>query len=538
MATNILSTNVTGPVYEKGVTATTVEAAVEISGQNLSFTSNTTSHMSCTYTKLGQSVVFYEDETDSDEGYAVVATVSAGETITYGTPVNVSGTDTLKGTSCAYDTVNDKVLTAWAQPGGNHYGSMTVGTISGTGASATMSFGSHVQTNSGGGNIPDGGHLSRGMVWVGGIGGDTTNRLVLAMRNDESSTYGRAAVVTISGTTPTAGTWANFTTAGQDAKDVTMAYVGSGQVVVAYGRIGTSSGLCRVGTITGGSTNTIVWSTNEYAYATTHTDPGSTGAANSIAYDQNAGKFIIAYIDGDVNVRGRAIVGTVSGTGASASISFGTEQEFTTGSDAVDAISVVYHEIAQKSLISYNPNGSSNLSRKVATISGTNVSFGSDFSDSVVGSNPNSTASTYDTVNKLFLIFWSKGAGGGEGIASDIIESTLTLDLATASSFITDLQSGGGSAIRNIVINNVNAVAPKTASFQLKVKQGSIPRQFKWSGGTLSTKFKWPSYWKPGVGQIYRPTVTTTNDAEDVYSFTTYDNGTTWYASIVVQAVA
>ena len=44
------------------------------------------------------------------------------------------------------------------------------------------------------------------------------------------------------------------------------------------------------------------------------------------------------------------------------------------------------------------------------------------------------------------------------------------------------------------------------------------------------SKFKWQKYWKPGTGWVHRPTLSTTNDAVDVYSFTTYDNGTTWYA--------
>ena len=33
-------------------------------------------------------------------------------------------------------------------------------------------------------------------------------------------------------------------------------------------------------------------------------------------------------------------------------------------------------------------------------------------------------------------------------------------------------------------------------------------------------------------------TITTTDNAVDVFSFTSYDNGTTWYGSIVAQAVA
>jgi hypothetical protein len=117
---------------------------------------------------------------------------------------------------------------------------------------------------------------------------------------------------------------------------------------------------------------------------------------------------------------------------------------------------------------------------------------------------------------------------------STVSGTTVTVDLATGSFFVLDLQGASGT-IATFTISNVDAAAPKTATFNTKVIQGSTARQFNWAG---LTTHKWPSYWKPGVGQIYRPTVTTTNDAVDVYSFTTYDNGTSWYASIMGQNIS
>jgi hypothetical protein len=111
----------------------------------------------------------------------------------------------------------------------------------------------------------------------------------------------------------------------------------------------------------------------------------------------------------------------------------------------------------------------------------------------------------------------------------------LTLDLTTGNYFTADLQSNGTSNIDTITVVP-GAVAPKTFTFNLKVTQGSVPRQFKWNGSAL-TKFKWQRYWLPGTGWVHRPTNTLANDAVDVYSFTTYDNGTTWYATIVGQDI-
>ena len=517
---NLKSLNIDGDlILDKGTVPTNVETVTTTVNYPFvyiyNFTANTITHMSSTYTVNGQSVVMYEDETDSDKGYYVVATTVNANTITYGTAAHAAGTYTVKGTSCAYDYANGKVLMAAAQPGGNHIGAMYVGTISGTGTSATMSWGNGVQTNSGSMNAPDGAHKHQGIVWVGGIGGDTTNRLVMVMLNDNNALYGRGTVVTISGTTPSVAGWANFTSAGQGAADISMAYVGNGQVVVAYGE--DAVGRCKVGTITGGST--LTWSTNWYAYAGTHVNPGSEGCKNSIAYDQNAGKFIIAYIDSSVNVRGRAIVGTVSGTGTTASIAFGTEQEFTTGSGAVDAISVVYNTAAQKSLITYNPTGSGNPAAVVATITGTDVAFTSQVY--LATANPKNTVSVYDTVNKKNVVFWGH-TSAGIGIVVDLLESALTIDLSTGNYFELDLETATSDIISFTITESLSGAQLQT--FDLKVTQGSVARDFRW--GSLSN-FKFPG----GT----HPILPTTNNAVSILRFTTYDAGTTWIAKIVGQ---
>ena len=116
---------------------------------------------------------------------------------------------------------------------------------------------------------------------------------------------------------------------------------------------------------------------------------------------------------------------------------------------------------------------------------------------------------------------------------STVSGTTVTVDLATGSFFVLDLQGASGT-IATFTISNVAAYG-KMVTFNTKVIQGSTARQFNWAG---LTTHKWPSYWKPGTGQVFRPTISTTNDAVDVYSFTTYDNGTTWYATIVGQNIS
>ena len=89
---------------------------------------------------------------------------------------------------------------------------------------------------------------------------------------------------------------------------------------------------------------------------------------NSIVYDSNAQKVVIAYRDGGVNDEGMAVVGTVSGT----SISFGTPVEFDAQSDHISA---VYDATAQKVVIAYQDRAD-NYGKVVAgTVSGTSISF-------------------------------------------------------------------------------------------------------------------------------------------------------------------
>ena len=121
-------------------------------------------------------------------------------------------------------------------------------------------------------------------------------------------------------------------------------------------------------------------------------------------------------------------------------------------------------------------------------------------------------------------IFEKKGTSSVSG-------TTVTVDLATGSYFEADLQGLSG-AVGTFTISNTNAVSGQAQNFMLKVIQGSTARQFTWSG---MSSIKWNYYWLPGTGQVHRPTISTGNDAVDVFSFTTFDNGTTWYANIVGQ---
>jgi len=108
--------------------------------------------------------------------------------------------------------------------------------------------------------------------------------------------------------------------------------------------------------------------------------------------------------------------------------------------------------------------------------------------------------------------------------------TTVTIDLATGNNFIVDLESTTGN-ITTFTINNTNSTANSVTTFIMKVIQGSVDRVFVWSG---ISAVKWPDSLGDGsLTGIIPPVITTGNDKEDIYSFTSYNNGSTWYGRVI-----
>ena len=184
------------------------------------------------------------------------------------------------------------------------------------------------------------------------------------------------------------------------------------KVVIVYADYGDGQkGKAVVATITG----------NTVSYGTPVTYASNT-EWNAITYDENAGKVLIAYADNGSSDYGKAIVGTVSGT----SISFGSENTFR--SDQTKNISVTYDSNAQKSLITYvsHPSASPRMRSRVATISGTSVSFGTENDWYPYGSEWLTT--TFDSTNNKVLVFWVDNSLSerGEARVATISGTTVT----------------------------------------------------------------------------------------------------------------
>ena len=99
---------------------------------------------------------------------------------------------------------------------------------------------------------------------------------------------------------------------------------------------------------------------------------GSTNTSRyDITYDTTANKVIIAYTDGADSEKGKAVVGTVSGT----SISFGSASTFESGT--TDQSQIVYASGSDRLFVVYQDEGNSNaLTGCVGSVSGTSITWG------------------------------------------------------------------------------------------------------------------------------------------------------------------
>ena len=129
----------------------------------------------------------------------------------------------------------------------------------------------------------------------------------------------------------------------------------------------------------------------------------------SAVYDSSNNKVVIAYYDGSA-VRGKAVVGTVSGT----SISFGSPVVF--GSGNVSYVSSTYDSVNNKVVITYQDWGNSGYGTAVVgTVSGTSISFGS---AAVFNSGSSSfNEAVYDSSNNKVVITYKDGGNSSYGTA-------------------------------------------------------------------------------------------------------------------------
>ena len=209
-------------------------------GSATEFESGTTVHTSTVFDSNSNKVVIsYCDAGDSNKGKAIVGTVSSSA-ISFGTAAEFNAGETDDYISSTFDSNNNTVITVYNDRSNSDYGTVNIGTVSGT----SISYGGETVFNAGETNFI-------------GAGFDTNvNRAVIAYQDAGNSSYGTAIVYKGASTNLTSenyigiasgGTYADTAEATIDVvgtvnKDQTSLTAGQTYYVQTDGTLGTSAG--------------------------------------------------------------------------------------------------------------------------------------------------------------------------------------------------------------------------------------------------------------------------------------------------------
>ena len=130
----------------------------------------------------------------------------------------------------------------------------------------------------------------------------------------------------------------------------------------------------------------------------------------SITYDSDSQKIVLAYRDTSDNNYGKAIVGTVSGS----LITFGSPVTFASANTNI--LASVYDSYNKKVVISFSDYNNLNRGKAVVgTVSGTSISFGSEYE--FESGNTANIWSTFDSTNNKVIISYTDGGDSDKGKA-------------------------------------------------------------------------------------------------------------------------
>ena len=245
-----------------------------------------------------------------------------------------------------------------------------------------------------------------------------SNRIVIAYGDVGNSSYGTAVVGTVSGTSVTFGTPVVFESASV-INNGTLDIVfdsNNNKIVVGYSDGGNSEhGTAIVGTVDS-SDNSI-----SFGSPTVFESAGT--VSPRMDFDTSNNKVVITYADQGNSNYLTAIVGTVSGT----SISFGTASVVVSGDSS--PADITFDNNSNKFSICY-PDASNNYGRaKVATVSGTSISFGSEAT--FASATSRDVRSTFDSSNNKVIIIFEDG--GNSNYATAIVGTISGTDITFGS---------------------------------------------------------------------------------------------------------
>ncbi len=408
---------------------------------------NPTSYINLGFDSSNNKVVIGYVNGSSNAGLVVVATVS-GTSISYGTPVSIEAN--VQDPLVVFDSNSNKVVLVYSRGG---VGKAKVGTVSGTG----ISLGSEAQ------------FTAQGNVFAQGATFDSnSNKVVIGFKDAGNGNYGTAVVGTVSGTSISFGTPVVFESAG--SYNISSSFDSTNNKVVFTYRDADNSnyGTAIVGTVSGTGIS--------FGSATAFTSSAATNYMVS-EYDPDQQKTIVAYANSGSSNVGEARVGTVSGT----SISFGDAINFDTpaSGNAASYVGIAY-DTSNDKIVIVNSNGG--FSVVTGTVSGSTITFGSDF---VIDADTSGSYSAvvFDSSNNKLVVAHADSGNSNYGTAYVLTLGSVSLTSENFIGFAEDTVATG----QPVTVNTKGAVDENQTSL--------TPGQqyFVQTDGTLGTSAGSPS---------------------------------------------
>ena len=399
-------------VLANGINAVGVVTATSFSGSGSGLTgvAPTVSGIASGSITNGQSVIIATDGKILPVGTTTAIIRSVGTAVTFAAQTQY--------TAPTFDSSNNKVVISFRDEAVSNTIHAIVGTVSGS----SISFGTKVQVE------------NTDATYINATFDSSNNKVVVVYRDAGNNNYGTAAVGTVSGTSISFGTPVVFETSASLNFGVCFD-TSNNKVVISYQDGGDSNkGKSVVGTVSGTS----------ISFGTIVTFASDATAYTHAVFDSNANRVVIGFRDTTDSNKGKAIVGTVSGT----DISFGTEAEFESG-NSLD-ITGAFDSTNNKVVFAYRDNGNSDYGTAVVgTVTGTAVTFGTPvvFHERYTGGGTNYISAAYDSFNDRVHIGFrdpnnSDGSSGGFVMGS-VSSDTITFDTPT---FFTNNATFFGSA--------------------------------------------------------------------------------------------
>ena len=405
-------------------------------GSRVSVNNQKEDYVSCCQVSATQYVIAYADGADNNLKARVATITDVGNSvITYGAAVTfLAATSACKNSVC-YDSNVNRVFIAFCDKSNSNHGSYIVGTISGTGASATITFGTKATYLASSSNAP--------MCCF-----DATNNKVFITADDSSAIKGWVATIASSGNSATTAGESIINSNSINARP--YYHPGSGKIIIQYKDQGASGALrYLIATVSGTSIS--------YGSAAQ-----ASNAGNTPNYDMcvlNSTQFLSIFRDETDSGKGKSTIGTISGT----TITFGSmntwESTFVSG-----LICTVDYKNPTNVRIYFSLNSPSNAARVIngttsGTGSGASTSWGAASTISgwghIQASNQGyeiDKVTTYSGNARTFIIYRD---GEGSGNTYCVVDSYSGTDL-TAENFIgfskaayTDGQTGTIKVVGN-----------------------------------------------------------------------------------------